>query len=57
MKGEEKLRHDLAQATVYEYDQKRLPAASLFYNLSSKDNRYLERAIINTLAAPASEKR
>ncbi|CAD8169952.1 unnamed protein product [Paramecium octaurelia] len=54
---EEKLKCDIAQAIIYEYDQKRLQAASIYYNLSQKNPAYLERAIINGLAAQASAKR
>ncbi|CAK84089.1 unnamed protein product (macronuclear) [Paramecium tetraurelia] len=54
---EEKLKCDIAQAFIYEQDQKRLQAASIYYTLSQKNPAYLERAIINGLAAPASAKR
>ncbi|CAD8191472.1 unnamed protein product [Paramecium pentaurelia] len=57
LSAEEKLKCDIAQAIIYEHDQKRLQAASIYYNLSQKLPIYLERAIINGLAAPASEKR
>ncbi|CAD8115997.1 unnamed protein product [Paramecium primaurelia] len=57
LSAEEKLKCDIAQAIIYEHDQKRLQAASIYYNLSQKLPIYLERAIINGLTAPASAKR
>ncbi|CAD8074031.1 unnamed protein product [Paramecium primaurelia] len=54
---EEKQKCDIAQAIIYEHDQKRLQAASIFYNLSQRNPEYFQRAIINVLAAPASAKR
>ncbi|CAD8102078.1 unnamed protein product [Paramecium sonneborni] len=57
LNAQEKLKCDIAQAIIYEHDQKRLQAASIYYNLSQKNPDYLKKAIINGLAAPASAKR